>query len=141
MDSSDSSMYYTTTAQPDTGIGLGGLVLYLAVIVLMIASLWKVFVKAGKPGWAAIIPIYNTVVMLEIVGRPIWWVLLFFIPFVNVVFAVILLKDLSKAFGKGIGTTLLLLFLPFIGFPILGFGSASYRGPVVTEGSAPTQAS
>ena len=122
-------MYYNTTTQADAGIGLGGLLVYLIFIVLIIASMWKVFTKAGKPGWAAIVPFYNTVVLLEIAGRPIWWLLLLFIPFVNIVFAVIVMNDLAKSFGKGVGMTLLLLFLPFIGLPILAFGSATYQGP------------
>ena len=105
------------------------LLIELAIAVLVIASLWKIFVKAGKPGWAAIIPIYNVIVLLEICGRPIWWVLLLLIPCVNIVVAVFVMIDLAKSFGKdalfGIG----LWLLGFIFFPILGFGSAQYRGP------------
>lgn len=56
------------------------MIIYLAIIVLMIASMWKVFTKAGKPGWAAIVPIYNIIVLLQIVGRPTWWIILFLIP-------------------------------------------------------------
>ena len=96
---------------------------------MVIVSLWKVFVKAGKPGWAAIIPIYNVIVLLEICGRPIWWVILLLIPCVNIVVAVFVMIDLAKSFGKdalfGIG----LWLLGFIFFPILGFGSSQYRGP------------
>ena len=65
-------------------MGAMGLV-WLALLVLMIAALWRIFVKAGEPGWAAIIPVYNLVVMLKIVGRPVWWIVLFLIPFVNLV--------------------------------------------------------
>ena len=54
------------------GAGLFIILIYLAIVLLMIASMWKVFTKAGKPGWAAIVPIYNTIVLLEIVGKPIW---------------------------------------------------------------------
>jgi len=136
----DSSLYYTTTAtQTDTTGGLFGLVVYVALIVLMVASMWKLFTKAGKPGWAALIPIYNTIVLIEITGRPLWWFVLLLIPFVNIVVLVILLNDLSKSFGKGVGTTLLLLFLPFIAFPMLAFGSASYGGPAAANGT-PAQA-
>lgn len=110
-------------------LGAGVVIAYLAVLIITIAGMWKVFTKAGKPGWAAIIPIYNTIVMLEIVGKPIWWILLLLIPFVNIIFAIILIHHLSLSFGQGIGMTLLLLFLPFIGFPVLGFGSAQYAGP------------
>jgi hypothetical protein len=105
------------------------IIVCLAVAVLMIAALWKVFSKAGQPGWASIIPIYNTYIMCKIAGRPGWWVLLMFIPLVNFIIAIILLIDISKSFGKGVGFALGLIFLGIIFFPILGFGSAQYQGP------------
>lgn len=101
----------------------------LAFIVLMIASCWKVFVKAGKPGWACIIPIYNVVVLLDIVGKPIWWIILYLIPLVNIIIIIIIYVALAKAFGKGVGFALGLIFLPFIFYPILGFGDATYTKP------------
>ena len=104
------------------------MVIYGVVIIIMIVSLWKIFTKAGKPGWAAIVPIYNMIVWLEIVNKPIWWIVLLLIPFVNIVIAIMITHQLSLAFGQGIGMTLLLLFLPFIGFPMLAFGSATYQG-------------
>lgn len=111
------------------GVGIIGGIIYLGVIVLLIASLWKVFEKAGKPGWAAIVPIYNIVVLLEIAGKPAWWVVLFLIPCVGIVIAFLVFIALAKSFGKdalfGVGLTL----LGFIFFPILGFGSAKYQGP------------
>ncbi|MBI5511803.1 MAG: signal peptidase I [Deltaproteobacteria bacterium] len=122
-----------------TGGGAGMIVvgiIYLAVIVLMIASFWKIFVKAGKPGWAAIVPIYNIVVLLNIIGKPVWWIILFCIPLVNFVIAIIVYVALAKAFGKGVGFAIGLLLLSFIFFPILGFGSAQYVG----GGAAPTPA-
>lgn len=100
----------------------------LAVTVIVIAGLWKVFTKAGKPGWAAIIPIYNTIVLIEIAGKPIWWILLMFIPIVNFVIFIIVLAGVSRNFGRGVGTTLGLVFLPMIFYPILGFGDAQYAG-------------
>jgi Family of unknown function (DUF5684) len=105
------------------------IVVYVVIVVLEIAAGWKIFVKAGEPGWAVIIPIYNVIVFLRIVGRPWWWLLLFLIPLVNLVLEIIALHDLSKSFGKGGGFTVGLLFLGFIFYPILGFGSATYRGP------------
>lgn len=108
--------------------GLVILVIYLGIIILTVAGLWKAFVKAGKPGWAAIVPIYNVIVLLEIVGKPIWWIILFLIPFVNFIMAIIVSNEVSKAFGRGIGTTVGLIFLPFVFWPILGFGSAKYQG-------------
>jgi hypothetical protein len=89
----------------------------------------KVFKKAGQPGWAAIIPIYNLYVILKIVGKPGWWLLLMLIPLVNVVFAIWTVNLLSKSFGKDVGFTLGLIFLSFIFWPILAFGDAKYQGP------------
>ena len=103
--------------------------LCLAFVVFMIASFWKVFVKAGQPGWAAIIPIYNIYVMCKIAGRPGWWVLLMLIPIVSIVIAIIVAIDIAKAFGRGTGFGLGLAFLGFIFYPILGFGDATYTPP------------
>lgn len=111
------------------GVGFVGGLLYLVILVIVIAGYWKVFEKAGKPGWAAIIPIYNIIVLLEIVGRPIWWIILLLIPFVNFIVLIMLVHGLSTSFGKGVGYTLGLIFLPFIFMPILGFGDATYSGP------------
>jgi hypothetical protein len=108
-------------------MGALGLV-WVALAVLMIAALWKIFVKAGEPGWAAIIPIYNLVVILKIVGRPVWWIVLFLIPFVNLIMGFIVAFDLAKVFGKGAGFALGMIFLFPIFYPILGFGSAKYQG-------------
>jgi hypothetical protein len=105
------------------------LVFALAVFVLVVAGLWRVFTKAGEEGWKAIIPIYNWIILLKIVGREWWWILLWLIPIVNVVIAIIVYNDLSKSFGKGVGFTVGLFFLNAIFIPILGFGSATYIGP------------
>jgi len=110
------------------GIAGGIMFAYFAVIILVIAAIWKVFSKAGEPGWAAIIPIYNLIVLLKIAGKPIWWFLLFLVPFVNFIIAIIVTFSLAKSFGKGAGFALGLVFLPFIFYPILGFGSAAYVG-------------
>jgi hypothetical protein len=108
-------------------MGALGLV-WVAIAVLMIAGLWKIFVKAGEPGWAAIVPIYNAVVLLKIVGRPVWWIVLFLIPFVNLIMMFIVAFDTAKVFAKGAGFALGMIFLPPIFYPILGFGSAKYQG-------------
>ena len=125
-------------AQDSTDGGGAGLVvvliLELALVVLMIAGMWKAFAKAGEPGWAAIIPIYNTIVMLKIAGRPIWWILLLLIPCVGVVVFLIACIDLAKSFGHGAGYGLGLLLLPFIFWPMLGFGSSKYVGPAAQAG-------
>ena len=99
-----------------------------AFVILMIAAMWKVFSKAGQPGWAVIIPIYNIYIMCKVAGRPGWWVLLMFIPFVNLIIAIILTIDIAKNFGQGVGFGIGLIILPFIFYPILGFGSAQYQG-------------
>ena len=108
------------------GLGAGVMIVWLAIAVLMIASMWKVFVKAGKPGWAAIIPIYNFVVLCEIAGKPAWWVVLLFVPFVNFVVIIILSIALAKKFGKGTGYGIGLALLGIVSYPMLGFGSAQY---------------
>lgn len=105
------------------------LLIYLAIFIVIIASFWKVFTKAGQPGWASIIPIYNLIVMLQIVGRPWWWILLLLIPIVSLVIAIIISIDMAKSFGKGTGFGIGLALLGFIFYPILGFGSATYQGP------------
>jgi len=101
---------------------------YSAVIILLIAAIWKVFSKAGQPGWAAIIPIYNLYVMCKVAGRPGWWLLLCLIPFLNVIILIILNFDIAKRFGKSGGFAVGMILLPFIFWPILGFGSATYQG-------------
>jgi hypothetical protein len=104
----------------------------LIVIIPIIAGFWKTFEKAGKPGWAAIIPFYNIWILLEIVGRPGWWLILYFIPVVNFFIQLIVAIDAGKSFGKDtIYSVILLWFLTPIGFLILGFGDAEYQGPSV----------
>ena len=109
-------------------VGLFILAIELVIIVAIVAGFWKVFVKAGKPGWAAIVPIYNVIVLLEIAGKPLWWVLLFFIPIVNIVMAVIVGIAVAKAFGKSDAFGIGLGLLGFIFYPVLGFGDAQYQG-------------
>lgn len=119
-------------AQNDVAPAVGGtlvLLIQLAIVAAVLVGAWKVFEKAGKPGWAAIIPIYNAIVLLEIVGRPIWWIILLLIPCVNIIISLIISIDLAKSFGKsevfGVG----LWLLGFIFIPMLGFGSDRYVGP------------
>lgn len=97
-----------------------------ALGILMLVSIWKVFVKAGKPGWASLIPLYNAYVLLKIAGKPGWWLLLLLIPLVNLVFGFLTMLAFSERFGKGVGYALGLIFLPFIFYPILAFGESSY---------------
>jgi hypothetical protein len=115
--------------QSNEGVGVVGTIIYLAVVVLFIAAMWIVFQKGGQPGWAAIIPLYNTICLLRIVGRPWWWLLLLLIPVVNFIILIIVMLDLAKSFGKGSGFAIGLIFLAPIFILILAFGSARYVGP------------
>ena len=94
----------------------------------MLASMWRVFEKAGQPGWAAIVPIYNVYIMLLVAGKPGWWLLLMLIPFVNLIIEIMVVVGIAEKFGKSGGYAVGLIFLPFIFFPMLGFGSATYTG-------------
>ena len=102
--------------------------IFLALAVFCIAAFWKVFTKAGQPGWAAIIPIYNIIVWLRIAGRPGWWIILLLIPIVNFVLAIVVSIDFARKFGKGAVFGLGLVFVGFIFYPILAWGSAQYSG-------------
>ncbi len=103
--------------------------IWLGVIVFFIAAMWKVFEKAGQPGWAAIIPIYNIYIMSKIGGKPGYWTVLCLIPILNLIFLIWLYNMVSKSFGKDEGFTAGLVILGFIFWPILGFGSSAYLGP------------
>jgi Family of unknown function (DUF5684) len=110
-------------------LGSGFFVFALAVGVLVFIGCWKVFTKAGQPGWAALIPIYNAYILLKIAGRPGWWLLLFLVPVVNIAIGIIVAVDVAKAFGQSAMFGFFLLFLfGGIGYLILGFGNYSYRG-------------
>ena len=82
--------------------------------------------KAGQPGWACIVPVYNIYVMCIIAGKEGWWTVLFFIPIVNIIIGIMVSLGIAEAFGKGAGYAIGLFFLPFIFYPMLGFGDAQY---------------
>lgn len=134
----------TMTGAEAAGAGaffFGWMMIWLVILVVLLVAYWKVFTKAGQPGWASLIPIYNTYVMLKIAGRPGWWLLLLLIPFVNIVALLFVSIDIAKAFGKDeiFGVVLLWLLTP-IGASILGFGDAKYQGsaaPVAPVAPAP----
>jgi hypothetical protein len=105
------------------------LLIELAFLILMIAAMWKVFEKAGQPGWASIIPFYNLYIMCKIGGKSGWWVLLMCIPGLNLIWAIWLTNMISKSFGKDEGFTVGLVILGIVFYPILGFGDAKYLGP------------
>ena len=122
------------------------ILLMIAIYVVTVVGLWKMYVKAGRPGWAAIVPIYNWWVWVEMIGRPRWWfwalvasVLLSWIPFIGIILGILMFVlylmgclDMAKAFGRGAGTGVGLWLVPFVFAPILGFGDAQYLGPVAT---------
>jgi hypothetical protein len=127
---------YSSQGNPPSPVSM---IFGLLIALLLIVAMWKVFTKAGQPGWASIIPIYNLYIWCKIVGRPWWWILLMLIPLVNFIICIILCIDLAKSFGKGVGFGIGLALLGIIFFPILGFGSAQYQGPTA-GGSAPRTA-
>lgn len=131
---------YSTQAEAPSPVSM---IFGLLIALVLIVAMWKVFTKAGQPGWASIIPIYNLYIWCKIVGRPWWWILLMLIPFVNFIVCIILCIDLAKSFGKGVGFGIGLALLGIIFFPILGFGSAQYQGPSAggsASGTAPQAA-
>lgn len=108
---------------------MGILIFYLLVMIFLWASIWKVFVKAGQPGWAILIPIYNVYVMTLIAKKPAWWLaIILLVPIANIVFIIMLINAIAKNFGKDSGFTVGLIFLGIVFWPILGFGDAKYIG-------------
>ncbi|MHC4575241.1 MAG: DUF5684 domain-containing protein [Planctomycetota bacterium] len=103
-------------------------VIYLALVIFQMIAMWKVFTKARQPGWAIIIPIYNMYVLLKVAGKPGWWLVLMFIPLVNIVIGILMSVGIANNFGKGVGFAIGLIFVPIIFYPILAFGSAEYAG-------------
>ena len=110
------------------GGGIGGIV-WLAVVVVMIVGMWKLFAKAGQPGWAAIVPLYNYIVLFRITGKSAWWILGMMVPLLNIYVGIRLVFNLASVFGRGIGFGFGLLFLFPIFVLILAFGDSVYVGP------------
>jgi hypothetical protein len=100
---------------------------FLAIGILMLISMWKIYSKAGQPGWAVLVPIYNLIVLLNIVRKPGWWFVLMLIPIVNFIIILLVYLELAKVFGKDTGFGLGIIFLPVIFLPMLAFGSAQYQ--------------
>ena len=132
----------TEVSGPSAGFWIAIFAFYaffiLIWIVPTVVGLWKVFVKAGRPGWSAIVPIYSNWQIIEIVGRPGWWLALLFIPYASIVFMFILMIDLAKSFGKSTGFGVGMILLAPVFMLMLGFGDATYLGPsVAPEGGRP----
>src|SRR5438552_8548437 len=115
---------YSTEGKPPSPLSM---IVGLLIALLLIVAMWKVFTKAGQPGWASIIPIYNLYIWCKIVGRPGWWIILLLISFVNIIVGIILCIDMAKSFGKGVGFGIGLALLGIIFWPIRGFSSAQYQ--------------
>jgi hypothetical protein len=102
----------------------------LPFIILQTIGYWKLFKKAGKPGWAAIVPVYNLIIILQIIRKPWWWFLLIIIPFLGLIWAVWSTNLLVKSYGKDVAYTIGFILLPFIFVPLLGFDKeAKYTHP------------
>jgi len=136
----------STDLDPAATAALAGfmLVMWLAFIALAlvtIISMWKLFTKAGKPGWASIVPIYNNIIALEIIGRPMWWIVLFFIPGANIVAQLFVTLETAKVYGKDMTFGVLMILFPIPMYPILAFSKDThYLGPIVHEQpAAPSQ--
>lgn len=95
-------------------------------LVIILGGLWKTFKKADYPGWGALIPIYNTYLIIKVADRPGWWLILYLIPVVSLIIALVVLYDVARNFGKGPGFAIMTAIFPFIGIPIIGFGDATY---------------
>lgn len=119
---------FTTTSASDAfKMSTPSIIFSIAIAVFMIVCMWKIFEKAGEPGWGAIVPFYNLYLVFKIALGNGWYFLFLLIPFVNIVFAIMLPFKLAKAFGKGVGFGFGLLLLDIIFYPILAFGSAEYQ--------------
>ena len=112
---------------------IAGIILYilfvLGLVVFYAAAMWNIYRKAGFEGWECLVPIYRILIFLKIIGKPWWWILLLFVPFVNIVILIRGANMLSYSFGKDEGFTAGLILAGFIFIPILGFGDAQYQGP------------
>ena len=115
-------------AAPSAGSLIVMLIVWLVIVIFFIVVGWKLFKKAGQPGWACIVPIYNIIVLLRIAGKPGWWFILLLIPIVNIVIGILAALGIAQNFGKGGGFAVGLILLPIIFYPILAFGSATYQG-------------
>ena len=128
-----------------SGVSLAMLIIPLAISILLLVSMWKIYTKAGKPGWASIVPFYNAYVMCEIAGKEGWYMLLYLIPVVNIYVSFVINDGLAKRFGKSTGFAIGLMFLPIIFFPILAFSSGDVTtrmpdGVEVSQSSVNTMA-
>lgn len=130
-------MYQTRgILETDPGLAWAIIIGFGLIAIIAIVSLWKIFVKANKPGWAAIVPIYNVIVMVQIAKKPGWWAAILLLggiipfvgPIVTLVFSIMLSLAIAEKFGKSQGFGIGLALLGFVFYPILAFGDAKYEG-------------
>ena len=100
----------------------------LALIAAVLAGLWKAFEKMGRKGWEGIVPFYNVYILLQMTGRPVWWLALMIVPLVNLAMFVIVSIDVAKGFAKSQNFGIGLGLLGFVFWPILGFSEAKWQG-------------
>jgi len=104
-----------------------GVIEFLFFLSIAVAA-WMVFIKAGKPGWGALVPFYNFYLLLQIAGKPVYWVLLLFVPVVNIFIVAATHFALAERFGQSRAFGWGLVFLPHIFYMIIGYGDAEYQG-------------
>ena len=104
-------------------------VLVALPLMLLVVPTWRIYVKAGEPGWASIVPLFSQYTLCSVVGRPVWWLIFLLIPYVNFVFWLIVAMDLARVFSRSKAFGIGLWLLPFVFLPILGYGSAEYTAP------------
>jgi hypothetical protein len=115
-------------APPTIALIISGVVV-LSLVVFFVVTMWKIYAKAGEPGWAALVPIYSQIVRMKISGSPLWWVVFILLPPIYIIFAIIATVGLAERFGKGGWYAVGLIVLPMIFYPMLAFGNAIYIGP------------
>jgi hypothetical protein len=106
--------------------GFNGLIGFIFWVLVIIGG-WKMLTKAGKPGWGIIIPFYNTYLLCKVGGSPGWWLILFFIPIVNIIIWLIVALRIAENFGHGAGYGILLWLFPWLMLLVLGFGGDTYK--------------
>jgi hypothetical protein len=121
-------------ARGDDTLPAWAVLFWLGIVIIFVIAYWTIFTKAGQPGWASLIPIYNAYVLLKIVGRPWWWLLLFLVPIANFIVAIMLSIDLARSFGRStLFGVVMLFFFSAIGVLILAFGDSRYVGPAAAS--------
>jgi hypothetical protein len=132
--------YTTTTTSSSSSFNPVLMLVYAAILVVFLVSMWMVFEKAGEKGWKSIVPFYNSYILVKISGKPGWWFLLLLVPLVNIVVSIIVYLELAKRFSKSVSFAIFgLILFPYVGLPMLAFGNAKYTAATGTAPAAPTK--